>query len=343
MYHCTNNEVTIALLRLIGSPFLQMHQKYASYSGLLYSTAERNKIPLMYLSTIALDKRQKIPEYVYHYTRLQRLLEIVAEISDLFERKDLNYVIFKTLRPYTEDVADIDVLNLGLLTDYRKMIEILEENGYVLMEAGVYCTTFADYKTRFKTKVMIDVYNEISVSHLIYLDKRRLSDYAIKRNLPEGNTSKIFAPEVELLATIAHSAIKENKYILAEYYTTLYYLAEMDRASISRFVDLTRDNKLVNAARWHLTITSLLHKMAYGTIPEKLEEVLSMLGGPWGRAYRVVNGDVPPYPCDLLTLMSIFKEKFQDDIFRKSLLDQLLMFTNKAFTRRLLERLNIFL
>ena len=335
----------LTLLRAIGSPLMpnniQASERFgSSYDSKLYSIAEVNKIPLTYLGTVNLQERKRLPEYNYHYSRLRRLMEVVAEVSGLFNREGVNYVIFKTLRPYPEYVADIDVLNVGSRNNYKKMVEILEESGYLLMEEGAYCTTFQDYKTRFKTELMIDVYDEISVGHLIYLDKHKLSHHIAEKELPTGQAVRVFSPEAELLATIAHSAIKENQYILAEYYTTLHYLALMDQYSIERLINLVRENRLVNAFRWHLTITSTLHKLAFGFTPEKLSNLLSRLGGPWSRAYRqVFESTHPQYKCNPLTLASIFGEKMQDSIFRRSLCCQMLSFPTRNFTKRLIARL----
>ena len=339
------SKALLTLLRTIGSPLVpnnfQVDENLGNgYDPRLYSIAEANKIPLTYLSTVSLQERKRLPEYDYHYNRLHRLVEVLIKISKLFDEKGINYVIFKTLRPYSEDVADIDVLNMVLRSNYRKMVEVLKESGYLLMEEGTYCTTFRDYKTRFKTEVMIDVYDEISVSHLIYLDKHKLNNYIVKKKLPVGLVVRVFGPEAELLVTIAHSAIKENQYILAEYYATLHYLALMDQYSIERVINLIRENKLVNAFRWHLTITATLHKLTFDLIPEKLSNLLSKLGGLWSRAYgQVFELMYPPYKCDPLTLTSIFGEKMQDAVFRRSLCHQMLSFPTRNFTKRLLTRL----
>jgi hypothetical protein len=335
----------LVLLRTISSPFAsnqpQANERLGNgYVPKLYSIAEANKIPLTYLNTVNLEERQGLPEYNYHYTRLYRLLEMASEISELFDREDVDYVVFKTLRPYPEDVSDIDVLNLGSHRDYERMVEALRRAGYIFMARGAYCTTFQDYKTRFKTELMIDIYNEISVGYLIYLDKRKLSRYVSEKELPTGQIVKVFSPEAELLATIAHSAIKESQYILAEYFATLHYLALMDHSSIEELIDMVRENKLVDAFRWHLTITSMLHKFAFGFIPEKLSNVLFRLGGPWIRTYKqVFELNYPPYKCDPMTLISIFKEKLQDNTFKRSLCAQMLTPPTKAFTTRLLAKL----
>ena len=339
------SKALLTLLRTIGSPLVPNNFQAGEnlengYDPRLYPIAEMNKIPLTYLSAINFREKRRLPEYNYHRNRLYRLMEIMAEISELFNEESINYVIFKTLRPYPEEVADIDVLNMGSHNDYMRMVEVLEESGYLLMEKGVHCVTFQDYKTRFKTELMIDIYDEISVSHLIYLDKRRLSQYIAEKELSIGQAVRVFSPEAELLVTIAHSAMKENRFILAEYYATLHYLALMDQHAIKRLIDLVRENKLVNTFRWHLTITATLHKLAFDLVPEKLSNLLSKLGGPWSRAYRqVFESAYPPYRCDPLTLMSIFREKIQDNVFRRSLHSQIFSFLTRSFIRRLLARL----
>lgn len=114
----------------------------------------------------------------------------------------------------------------------------------------------------------------------------------------------------------------------------------MDRSSIEKFIELVKDNRMVSATRWHLTITSLLHKLAYEDVPGKLRKTLPILGGSWKRAYTVMeNSIISPYPCDPLTLMSIFKEKLQDRVFRRSFCDQLLKLPTPCSTKRLLSRL----
>lgn len=146
--------------------------------------AEANKIPLTYLSTIGPEERRKLPEYSYHRARLRKLMEVVAEISALFDRRGVDYITFKTLRPYPEDVADIDMLNMGSRNDYKKIMKILEEDGYLLIGRGAYCTAFQEHKILFKAELMIDVYDEISASRIVYLDKRRLRNHVTRRSCP---------------------------------------------------------------------------------------------------------------------------------------------------------------
>ena len=132
----------------------------------------------------------------------------------LFNKEDVNYAIFKTLKPGLDDVSDIDVLCLGPY-DYSKIVTALKQNDYLFMEKGDYCTTFQDTNKRFKIEAMkIDVYSEISITRLIYLNKKSLSPFKIKKDICEGFATYILRPEAELLAVIAHAALKENQYTL---------------------------------------------------------------------------------------------------------------------------------
>ena len=331
----------LSLLELIESPFTTPSSNEASlsYSKDAYSLAETNKIPLTYLSKLPHEIRNKLPEYNYHCIRHKRLFEIAAKISKLFDDNGINYVIFKTLRPFPEYVSDIDVLSIGSVSNYLKMRQTLKDNGYLFMEKGAYCTTFKDFKTNFETEAMIDVYDEISVSRLIYLNKRNLYEYTERASLPQGGMTNVFTLEAEFVAVLAHSAIKENQYILAEYYTTLNYLSVMDQASINRFVDLIKSNNLVNVARWHLTITSMLHKEAHGSVPGKLVDLLFTLGGSWNISVEKLNS-IPPYQMNPFTLVRIFGEKLSDGVFRRSFLNQLHKPLNKVSMVRLIEKIN---
>lgn len=332
----------VHLLRSIGSPFITDNNiAKVRYYTKDYSKARANKIPLTYLSKVSTDTRQGLAEYHYHSHRLSRLLEITANISRLFNEEGLKYVVFKTLRPFPEYVSDIDVLGIGAQSNYAKIKKILVRNNFLFMEKGAYCTTFKDFKTNFATEVMIDVYDEISVNRLIYLDKRTLNECIINRQLSADNLTKVFDAEAELLVTIAHSGIKENRYILAEYYATLCYLSEMNEASINSFVNLVRANKLVNVVRWHLSITAMLHQAAYGVMPKKLVNLLSNLGGFWNISWEIINCASPPYNIAPLTLALIMREKLGEKLFKRSFLSQLAVPINdRASMHRIIERFN---
>ncbi len=329
-----------SIVRAIGSPFIKTNVcAPLIYSEPLYSFTEDNKIPLTFLSKLNQEVRQTLPVYAYHTVRFKRLLEIACKVSKLFNDAGLKYVIFKTLRPFPEYVSDVDILNMGSHRDYLTMKRILRNNNYVFMEKGAFCTTFKDYETNFETEAMIDVYDEISVNRLIYLDKRSLAGYMIPKRLLEDNQTFVFSVEAELLATIAHAGLKENRYILAEYYATLCYLSQMDKATIKRFIDLVKDNKLVRVTRWHLSITAMIHEAVYGIMPEVLVSLLSDLGGFWNASLQPKT--LPPYNVTPLTLALVMREKLGDKLFKRSFLSQLAVpITDGYSMRRIIERFN---
>ncbi len=111
------------------------------YSRQLYSIASANKIPLTYLQNILSETASLLPEYQYHSSRLNSMLELLANASFLFNKEDVNYAIFKTLKPGLDDVSDIDVLCLGPY-DYSKIVTALKQNDYLFIKKAIIAQHF---------------------------------------------------------------------------------------------------------------------------------------------------------------------------------------------------------
>lgn len=305
------------LLRVIGSPFVGANNAgFEPFSWELYRLAESNKIVLSYLSRVNKDMVTKDP-YEQHSLRLGVLLNAMCDVCNIFNSLNIDYVIFKTLRPYSEEVADIDILCLGDRDEYEKMINVVAGKGYRLMERSFYCTTFEDPRYRFGTEVMIDLYSRVSVGPLVYLDKGLLKSHVV---MVDAGSCRVrtLDPVAELLMLMAHSIIKEGRYILAEYLSTLHFLAVMNDEQLMEFIDLVRKAKLTYASRIHLSITAYLHRVAHGFIPVKLKQMLKALGGPVIVSQEMLCSE-PPYPFSLRVFARVFAEKLRDPVFRRSI------------------------
>jgi len=328
----------ILLLRALGSPFAQ-HQVVSevNFTYDLYNLALANKVALTYLSNCSRSFEGK-KLYQYHLSRLRDLESILPHVSDVVERYNLNCVVFKTLKPFQEDVADIDILCMSN-SDYHSLVSGLTNLGYVIMEKSHYCTTLMDASRSrlYATELMIDVYREVSVGPLVYLDKRLLLDHVILRNAP-GYSVKIFDPVAELLAIVAHSLIKEMEVKLLDYLTALHLIQAMNIDSMKNFIDLVKKARLVYGARLFLSIVANLHALAYGFIPCKVRELLNMLGGPINVHNVVMRGE-PPYRLGFSMLARIYVEKLRDPAFRGSMVRGLGWFSSKRSITRLAQAL----
>ena len=324
----------LSLLRCLDSPFVSnSYNGDAVFSRSLYTFALHNKVVLSYLS------RCKPPSgarafYTYHQLRYERLLGLMCRVCSTLEERDFRYAVFKTLKPFDEDVADIDIIHLSNdREEYWELVKALQDAGYIVKERGFYSTTLMDSRYRYVTDLMVDIYKDVSVGPLVYLDKRLFSNHVVER-VVGGCRVKTLNPEAELLATIAHSLIKEREVKLLDYLTTLHLLHKMDNDSMASFVDLVRRASLVYGARLFLSIAAYLHRSAYGFIPNEVIELLKSLGGAMN-VCSVVMIEEPPYRLGLPLLARIYMEKLKDPLFRVSLVKGLGWFSSRRSRARL--------
>jgi hypothetical protein len=211
---------------------------------------------------------------------------------------------------------------LGSNEDYFKIVNIFKREGYRILEKGPYAIGCCS-----PNNINLDIYNELSANQIIYLDKRKLCRYARIMDF-QGGHIRTFTPEADLLVLVAHSAIKEH-YNLACFLTTLHYFYNYRENLVKKFVSAAKENNLMTATRWFLTLSFLLCKEAYGTVPDELIDLLHITGGAYHGAYRTCKvRRSSPYTCDSLTLVDVFREKFDEPLFKRSLCNQFLWLIN---------------
>lgn len=330
------DEKTVNLLRAVAPPFLINRTPILSNLLSYYELAEKNGVTVQFLQFLSPNSKRTIPNHENHILHYDNLLKAVGSLSTLLENNNMDFVIVKTLRPYPEDTADIDVVNMGTHEDYNKTITALKLNNYIFLERGPHQIGFSSPE-----KVDIDLYNELSANRIIYLDKKRLSDCEKRICIGDAST-RILSPEADLMLITAHSVIKEH-YTIGCLLTTLYYLNDKKNFSIDRFVFLVKQNRLTTASRWYFSLSLLLCQSAFQDIPRELSLTLNRLGGFYDGANRTVTiRTKPPYVCDPLTLLQVFREKSGEGLFARSLVNQLswMAHPDAASTRRLREKLS---
>ena len=106
---------TVRLLRTIGSPFAPAGETLITESLELYNHAVKNKIPLLYLEV--LKQQGKLNElkrkYEEEHTRYSKFLDAIAKVSKTLDAANIDFTVFKTLRPYPVALNDVDILILG--------------------------------------------------------------------------------------------------------------------------------------------------------------------------------------------------------------------------------------
>ena len=348
------SSLSIKLLRTIGSPLQPITEisEEDNESSELYDHAVKNKIPLLYLESLKqqeeLNKLKS--KYKEEYARYLKFLDGVAKVSEVLNTADIEYAIFKTIKPFPTVHGDADIIILGDDGMYGRAVEYLLKAGYTPKLSGLVdvkaLTCEEDYRKAAKILVKpthgggkhglghisptgtdfvdperiidIDLQKDLALSYVIYMDKNNFKGYITEVELLNGSKIKVPTPELDMAIVIAHS-LAEQMYLLGECYAFLYRLSEMDEERISNFMNILKENKLTMAAKSFVTITAVLCKEAYGEVPEKIGRLLDELGYEESEARELVKNNFKiPYKYRWSTLIKIFIEKMGEKRFRRS-------------------------
>ena len=336
---------TIRLLRIVGSPFVteSWMQGDDIESTELYDLAIKNKIPLLYLETLKKQGRLErlTPRYEETYKKYINFLNAFAKAARILNSGNIDYAVFKTVRPYPEVPGDIDAVILGKEELYERATNLFLQSEYKEAVSDGPTPTKGDLMN-FTENVPIDLQQELRLSWLTYMDKNKFKGKTIRVKLPSRDEVSVLPPEIDLAAVAIHSTM-EQLYLLGEYYTFLYRLADMTDNSVNIFIGVLREHKIVQAARSHLSLTAALHEATYGIVPERLTAILSQIGVNMSEVRCLIKNDfLLPHRYRIATLIRVFMEKMQDGRFRHSVLIQMLKMLNPRLTlfmiRGLIER-----
>jgi len=335
---------TFKLLRTIDSPFKLVGELLERKQALeLYDYAVKNKIGLFYLKAIKdqgkLEEFGLESEYRKEHAKHSKQLITVRRIAKFLNSMNVNYAVFKSILPYPATPNDVDILYLGSSEEYKKVVETLLKNGYISPRdgSGPHVVMLHDRRARDhdslhgKDVYDIDLYNEVAISHVVYLDKGKLAEY-VTDTYALGGRVKVLKPEVELLASIVHSVIPEQLFTLFVHYATLYYLEKMGPKEIRYFVDIAEDSNVVTPIRAHLSMVAALNLVSQGFVPDKIEEILAKLGEET-REKRILikNNFKAPHRYSWSILIRTLLEMMKGKEFQKSIAMQMVHMLKPKF------------
>lgn len=343
--------LTIKLLKTIGSPFaLEQKQVPPENRGEaleLYDYATKNKIGLFYLES--LKDQEKLEDFElktkYHEEQKKHDTQSItaSRISELFNSSGINYAIFKSIMPFPATPNDVDIIHFGPNDEFERAAEIMIQSDYMEVKGqadaeqrmfhDVQCGGCLDPHPKEKDVYDVDIYQKISASYVLYLDKRKLEKYVIDIDIL-GNKLKVLKPEAELVTIIIHSIIPEMICTLFVYYATLHYLAKMNSEEINRFINVAKGNNITFSVKAHCSLVAELHQVAHGFIPEKIEEVLTKLGDETGESEKLLKNNFKmPHHYGLSTVIKTLLEKGKEREFRRSAVKQVVSMLNPKLAK----------
>lgn len=295
----------------------------------------KNRMALLFLDSIAKKGETRHFATLYNSEKAKHLeaLRIASKVSASLTEHDISHAVFKTLRPYIFTTADIDVIIFDSGRKYSDAVEKMQRAGYELVIRGPRSTTLKETSTN----IGIDLYEDVAVSLIIYLDKEKLAHFVTTVKRPDGNYIKTLRPEADLLSMIAHSILKEQIYTLSEYYSFIYHLEQID---VDDFIELVKQTHLICAVRTHITLTALLHKIAHKSLPIQLRKLLTNLGeDPLERASIIKNNFKTPHKYHVLTIAQSLLEIAKEEKCRDSYATQIMYMLSPNFARKFLRDL----
>ena len=329
--------LTVELLRFIPSPFAATGDSRSESTDLarLHSCSEKNRMTYLFLERAGLFAPSSYSSiYRKADRRRKRIENAVANASKILTDAEIDHAVFKTIRPYRSTTVDIDTL-IFRNENYLRSIEVMQRAGYKLIVRGPRSTTLWDQEV----DIGVDLYEQVAVSFVTYIDKQTLVTQAATIELSNGRNFRTLTPEADLACIIAHSVIKEQMYTLSEYYTYIHYLKQID---VEAFLQLIQRNRITKAVRVHTAISALLHQVAYGTIPQKLQQIVNGLGKENFETARLVERNYATphkyHPITIArTLLEISREKATRESFAVQLIHMADPFILKDFLKKIVE------
>jgi hypothetical protein len=330
---------------MIGSPFaLGQKQELPENKDdalELYKYATKNKIGLAYLESLKEQGKLEDFELKLKYQEEQKKhneqLITASRISELFNSSGVNYAIFKSVMPFPATPNDVDIIHFGLDKEYKDAVEIMLQSGYMEVkgQADAEQRMFHDARDgklephpHEKDIYDIDLYQKISASYVLYLDKRKLEKYVVEVDTASSKI-KVLKREAELVAIIIHSIIPEMLCTLFVYYATLYHLARMNSEEIDRFIGIAKENNVTFSVKAHCSLVAELHKAAHGFVPEIIDGLLTELGDETSERKNLLKNDLKmPHKYSLSAVARILLEKAKESGFRRSAVKQMVYMLN---------------
>jgi hypothetical protein len=318
------------LISFLGSPFVEDDRcgkiTFSDEEKLqLYKIAFNNKIGLFFLQRLK-DIGELSPlekDYELGFERYNETLKTAIELSSSISNHTSEFAIFKFFKPYPHTPSDVDALFFLSENDHIKAVDYLLKNGYCKIgecpsQVVVYDIRggYDQMDTRMVDgkkggKYYIDLYRNVSASHFIYMDAKKLKSYITSINI-NGRNIQTLLPEADLAIVLTHSIIPEQLFTLGDYYTTLYYIKIMNITELNRLVEIFSVNKVTKAARSSLTITSIIHKKIHGFVPEKINYLLEALGSDSIYQNKFINDYIDlPIKYDISTLIDVIFERMK--------------------------------
>ncbi len=321
------------IIKIIGTPFNEPENIKLEKIEMkeLFKNSLKNKLGLLFLES--LEKNGRLPNILEKEFDEQKKLKKLQK--DTLERmvKSINkinckYAIIKTIFPFSAIPNDVDVLLFDNDLIYRKIIDQLEKDNFIILGEAPMEINLRDMNTaqssdpKVKQWEDIDIYREVGASHLTYMNKNLLEKYIIEEIVDDKKYFKLTKP-AELAISIFHAIYPERIYTLLLHYNILHQVNFMSKTELGLFIKICKEQRMIKAACMTLNVTEKIQEMCFNISPTKISELREKLG-----MKTQVSITKIPYVFPFKNVLSAFWEKKTETKFVKSMIKQIISMCN---------------
>lgn len=274
-------EDTIKIIQLIEHLHLDFKPDFIEEKELMrfFNISFDNGVSHHFLTSIieflyAFNYMELITIYEQYNNRELQYIIAFKRITNLMFLYDVDYVVFKTLKPYPfmGSSYDIDLLILTISnSELKKILNNLKHENYDLNSLGNNHVSLHD----MIYDINIDLYITPSYADMIYLDKAKLS---IPNKIEVcGVYLNALSIEEELLIMMLDSVYSDRRYQLKEYYNILLILYKMNQQQKHAFKELVHKNNMQFATNLVLHITQHLYYNAHKKTSRDINEITTKI------------------------------------------------------------------
>lgn len=287
--------------------------------------AIKNKVPLLFLQKLLPVQLARFQAYYRYYcTRWENSIRLITEVTDLFKENEINYALFKTLKPFPHAPTDVDIL-LRSKEDLQDSYRILSSTGQTLVAKDSFTYTLYSRKHRLD----IDLYLHPTIADMIYINKDALMNHIVETNL-EGSVVRTLSPEAEIIAVASHSLYKEHAYTLNDHYTLRTLLR---KAKLQKVLELANETCTTTALKVSAMLSYLINEQT-GTTDSRLQGLIALFENDWNPPLKPSKRQLDlPYKHNPYCLTRYFIEKIRKDALSLSTIPLLF---KRGFSRRFL-------
>ena len=303
----------------------------------LFPLAIKNKVPLLFLEraiNICTESESLKNLYQAYLEKSRLALSLVREINRILNQAQINYVLFKTFKPFPFVRIDVDII-FFTLEDLEQACYALRSQGYNLAGYGAFSITLYSPKHNMN----VDLHLEIAVSRLVYINKQLLQDYVTEVNM-DGDRILVFEPSATLATVIAHSLYKEQMFTLSDYYETNIRMSNMTEPQRRSLVSLAEHAHVEFSIKAGLMLVDALTKVAFKKTVPVITETAQMIhvGEIEERTIQLLLGHFVknvrlPYKYHPMAIgVAFIMKAFRDPVMRAALPHQFVeMITNPSY------------